>query len=143
VRVFPAPLFVFVCRALPLVWSPPPVHFNIPRYILGSVHSSTFHSINLFWGTLQGTASTTPPINIWYNAKGVVSVDIKTVSEDILPDSLPPHISAPRWENVFQCTVCFFQTQKHVFFGVFGPASVFFRGGRFFFRGGRFINIYI
>ena len=33
----------------------------------------------------------------------------------------------------------FCQTQKHVFFGVFGPASVFFRGGRFFFRGGRFI----
>jgi len=33
----------------------------------------------------------------------------------------------------------FFQTQKHVFFSVFWPASVFFRGGRFFFRGGRFI----
>ena len=49
--------------------------------------------ISLFWGTLQGTASTTPPIN--GNAKGVVSVDIKTVSVDILPNSLPPHISAP------------------------------------------------
>ena len=25
----PVPLFVFVCRAWPLVWSPSPVHFNI------------------------------------------------------------------------------------------------------------------
>ena len=38
---------------------------------------------------VQPPASTTPPIN--GNAKGVVSVHIKTVSEDILPDSLPPH----------------------------------------------------
>jgi len=39
----------------------------------------------VFWGTLQGTASTTPPIN--GNASGVVSV--RAVSVDILPDSLP------------------------------------------------------
>ena len=39
----------------------------------------------MFWGTLQGAASTTPPIN--GNAKGVVSV--RTVSVVILPDSLP------------------------------------------------------
>ena len=26
---FPCPLFMLVCRALPLVWSPSPVHFNI------------------------------------------------------------------------------------------------------------------
>jgi len=32
----------------------------------------------------------------------------------------------------FGCSI-FFQTQKHVCFSVFGPASVFFRGGRFFF----------
>ena len=25
---FPVPLFVLVCRALPLVWSPSSVHFN-------------------------------------------------------------------------------------------------------------------
>ena len=42
---------------------------------------------------VQPPASTTPPIN--GNAKGVVSVHIKTVSEDILPDSLPARISAP------------------------------------------------
>ena len=31
---FPVPLalFVVVCRALPLVWSPSPVHFNIYKY---------------------------------------------------------------------------------------------------------------
>ena len=30
IGLFPAPLalFVFVCRASPLVWSPPPVHFR-------------------------------------------------------------------------------------------------------------------
>jgi len=39
-----------------------------------------------FWGTLQGTPSTTPPIN--GNRCGVWSVDIKTVSVVILPDSL-------------------------------------------------------
>ena len=39
--------------------------------------------------------------------------------------------SSPRWGNCFFRG--FFQTQKHVFFSVFGPASVFFRGGRFFF----------
>ena len=42
---------------------------------------------------VQPPASTTPPIN--GNAKGVVSVHIKTVSEDILPDSLPPTYLGP------------------------------------------------
>jgi len=44
--------------------------------------------MTLFWGTLQGTASPTPPLN--GNAKSVVSERcLSTVSEDILPDSLP------------------------------------------------------
>ena len=43
---FPVPLFVLVSRALPLVWSPSPVHFNILK-----VHS--IHTINMYTiGTL-------------------------------------------------------------------------------------------
>merc|ERR1711967_65894 len=55
-----------------------------PRVVPESIVAYNIMRIRLFWGTLQGegTASTTPPIN--GNAKSVVSVDIKTVSEDAL-----------------------------------------------------------
>ena len=41
IGLFPAPLalFVFVCRASPLVWSPPPVHFYI-TYLVGNKERS-------------------------------------------------------------------------------------------------------
>ena len=64
------------------------------RLTNNSIYSGVVLSI--FWGTLQGTASTTPPIN---GNSSVVSV--RVVSEDILPDSLtltfrPHHADDPR-----------------------------------------------
>jgi len=46
-----------------------PITITLPRYRL--VQAGRPKNRFLFWGTLQGTASTTPPIN--GNAKGVVS----------------------------------------------------------------------
>ena len=47
-RVLPAPRFVSVCRPSSLVWSPPPVHFNIHLYVymctvILSAHMCTVH----------------------------------------------------------------------------------------------------
>ena len=48
--MFPAPLFVLVCRPSSLVWSPPPVHFNMYVWSTGNGFPRTFFVFQLRTG---------------------------------------------------------------------------------------------